>query len=46
MVQESAAGTRSLADEVSHLRTALTVFKLSEDSGSAAPVPNLPWAAA
>jgi methyl-accepting chemotaxis protein len=46
MVEESAAGTRSLADEVGHLRAALTVFKLSEDSGSTAHVPYLPWAAA
>ena len=29
MVEESAAGTRSLADEVSHLRNALTVFRLT-----------------
>jgi methyl-accepting chemotaxis protein len=32
MVEESAAGTRSLADEVSHLRSALTVFKVFEHS--------------
>ena len=30
MVEESAAGTRSLAHEVSHLRSALQVFKLAE----------------
>jgi methyl-accepting chemotaxis protein len=35
MVQESAVGTRCLADEVSHLRAALKVFKLldSPDAG-------------
>jgi hypothetical protein len=34
-VQESAVGTRCLADEVSHLRAALKVFKLldSPDAG-------------
>ena len=30
MVEESAAGTRVLAEEVTHLRTALAVFKLSD----------------
>jgi len=31
MVQESAAGTRNLADEVDHLRQALGVFRLGRD---------------
>jgi methyl-accepting chemotaxis protein len=31
MVEESAAGTRSLADEASHLRAALGVFKLLDE---------------
>jgi methyl-accepting chemotaxis protein len=46
MVEESAAGTRSLADEVGHLRAALTVFKLLENFGSSEHGPYLPWAAA
>jgi methyl-accepting chemotaxis protein len=40
MVEESAAGTRGLADEVSHLRGALTVFKLW-DGAAGAPAPLL-----
>jgi methyl-accepting chemotaxis protein len=35
MVEESAAGTRNLADEVGHLRGALTVFKLPLVTGVA-----------
>ena len=37
MVEESAAGTRNLADEVSHLRSALTVFKLFDRPGLSGP---------
>jgi methyl-accepting chemotaxis protein len=33
MVEESAAGTRSLADEVGNLRSALTVFRVTEGDG-------------
>jgi len=33
MVEESAAGTRSLADEVNHLRHALGVFKVFDGAG-------------
>jgi len=35
MVEESAAGTRSLADEVNHLRHALGVFKVFDNAGEA-----------
>ena len=40
MVEESAAGTRSLADEVGRLRSALTVFRVSDPQApDALPVP-------
>jgi methyl-accepting chemotaxis protein len=45
MVEESAAGTRSLADEVSHLRAALTVFKLADQPGEPGPAHALRLAA-
>jgi methyl-accepting chemotaxis protein len=37
MVEESAAGTRSLADEVNHLRHALGVFKVFDNAGETVP---------
>ena len=45
MVEESAAGTRSLAHEVGHLRAALKVFKLV-DGPVAAPSNRYPRLAA
>jgi hypothetical protein len=42
MVEESAAGTRSLADEVSRLRSALTAFKLHGGNEGEVPALALP----
>jgi methyl-accepting chemotaxis protein len=46
MVEESAAGTRSLAEEAGHLRAALAVFRLLDEPGAQATDSHLRLAAA